>query len=182
MARRKAFTKKRRELFLDVFRDTGNVTKAAEAIGMNRQYMYELRAESESFAKAWADAEADYLEDVCVDELRRRAYDGIKRIKEKRKIEIDADGNEKTIEITREASTYHSDRLLEFHLRSRHPDYKKTSNVNLSTEEGKPLQIEDATGWDLSNLTYEELVNLRELQARARPSSLPAPESADGDK
>ena len=179
MARRKAFTKKRREAFLQVIRDRGNVTEAAETIGMSRQYMYDLRDGSEypdgsvktqaapEFKEEWEAAEAEYLE-TCENEMKRRAYDGVKRLKEKRKIEISDDGTEKVLEVTREATTFHSDDLLKFHLTNRHPDYQRATKVEMSGPDGRPIEVKP-TGVDWSKFTYEEKVALRDLLDKGLP-------------
>lgn len=185
MARRKAFTKARRRLFLAKLIETGNVSEAAREIDMNRQYMYDLRDGKgdtkaiPGFKAEWEAAEAEYL-DECEKELHRRAYKGVKRLKEKRKIAINEDGTEKVLEVTREATTFHSDTLLQFHMTSRHPDYKKASKLEISTPEGKPLQIEDTSGWDLTGLSYDQLCELRELQQLAKPAPPPAQPDAAG--
>ena len=190
MARRpKAFTKPRRRLFLAKLAETGNVSEAAREIEMNRQYMYDLRdgklnpdgtvhtKPAPGFKEAWEAAEGEYL-DECDRELHRRAYKGIKRMKEKRKIVTDAEGNETVVEIIREATTFHSDSLLQFHLASRHPDYQKASKLEVSGPDGKPVAIQDATGWDLTGLTYDQLCQLRELQSLAKQTALPAPDAS----
>ena len=68
-------THKKRAIFLASLSECGNVTKAAEAVGVNRVYLYEVRAKDEAFAKSWEEAAklgALRLED----EARRRAIDG----------------------------------------------------------------------------------------------------------
>lgn len=68
-------THKKRASFLASLSECGNVTKAAEAVGVNRVYLYEVRAKDEAFAKSWEEAAkigALRLED----EARRRAIDG----------------------------------------------------------------------------------------------------------
>lgn len=68
-------THKKRAIFLASLSECGNVTKAAEAVGVNRVYLYEVRAEDEAFKKQWEEAAklgALRLED----EARRRAIDG----------------------------------------------------------------------------------------------------------
>ncbi len=68
-------THKKRAIFLASLSECGNVTQAAEAAGVNRVYLYEVRAKDEAFAKSWEEAAklgALRLED----EARRRAIDG----------------------------------------------------------------------------------------------------------
>ncbi len=69
-----ATTKK--EKFLEAFRQTGNVTEAAEKAGVNRATPYKWRKKDPKFAKAWEEAEqeaADRLER----EAWRRAVEGV---------------------------------------------------------------------------------------------------------
>ena len=186
MPKRRAFTKRRKEAFLAKFRETGNVSEAAREIEMSRGYMYELRNGSKNpdgtvkkppvpgFAAEWDEAEQDYLEE-CEKELKRRAYDGVKRLKEKRKLVTDENGKEMVVEITREATTYHSDTLLQFHLSSRHPDYQKASKLEVSGPDGEAIPIRPTSGIDWSLLSYEEKAAMRELLDKATP---PEDESA----
>ncbi len=191
MPKRRAFTKRRREAFLAKFRETGNVSEAARSIEMSRGYMYELRNGSKNpdgtvrkppvpgFAAQWDEAEEDYLEE-CEKEMKRRAYQGVKRLKEKRKIVTDEQGKEQVVEITREATTYHSDRLLEFHLTSRHPDYQKASKLEVSGPDGEPIPIRPTSGIDWSLLSYEEKASMRELLDKATPDDESTSAGLDG--
>lgn len=184
MARKKAWTKKRQAGFLEELVNHGNVSEAARVIGMSRQYAYEFRdgrpareghvkaLPHPEFAELWDDAEKEFLDKIDA-EIVRRAVPGIKRLKQKTKVEIAADGTEKTVEIIREATTYHSDRLLEFIAKNRHPNYQAPQKREISGPDGKPIQIEDRSGWDLSQLSYAELKTLRALQTKAKETPQP---------
>ena len=68
-------TPEKRAQFLAALADCGNVTRAAEVAGVSRVYMYQVRANDETFAQSWDEAArigAARLED----EARRRAVEG----------------------------------------------------------------------------------------------------------
>lgn len=173
MARRKAWTKKRQAAFLEELAKHGNVSEAARNMGMSRQYAYDFRdgrpdgsrPAHPEFAELWALAEQEFLDAIDA-EIVRRAVPGIKRLKEKRK--LDADG--KTIEVIKEATTYHSDRLLEFIAKNRHPNYNVAEKRELIGPGGGPILIKTESDFDLSRLTDEELRELGKLRERARKS------------
>ena len=64
-----------RVVFLQVLRETGNVSEAARCAGVARTTPYAWRDEDESYARSWADAEAEAT-DALEAEARRRAKDG----------------------------------------------------------------------------------------------------------
>jgi hypothetical protein len=69
-------TRERRERFLELFADTGNVTRSAQSIGATARALYLLRRRDDAFREAWEEAEeiaADRLEE----EARRRAIEGV---------------------------------------------------------------------------------------------------------
>src|SRR6516162_8249224 len=74
--KRLKLTKARRESFLRVLADTGNVTAAVAAAGTSRTRVYELRKTDTAFAAAWDEAE-DIATDRLEDEARRRAVEGV---------------------------------------------------------------------------------------------------------
>ncbi|MBB2918320.1 terminase [Cupriavidus alkaliphilus] len=75
MANREKFTPERRAKFLQNLAETANVSAAARAVRMARQYLYELRDADADFAKAW-DAAVVLGTEALEDEAVRRAYDG----------------------------------------------------------------------------------------------------------
>ncbi len=105
----------RREVFLCILAETGNVTAAARGAGMTRQQFYKIRRLDPSFAALWRDAEeaaADHLEA----EARRRAVDGVEEpLMGGGKLIRDDDG--KAVLVRR-----YNDRLLEFLLKACRPD------------------------------------------------------------
>lgn len=69
-------TTKKRTKFLEVLRQTGNISKACEVISLSRRTAYNWRAQDAEFAELWDDAiEAGY--DLLEQEARRRAYRGL---------------------------------------------------------------------------------------------------------
>jgi len=76
-AKRK-WTAQRREAFLRHLRATGNVSSAAEAVGLARSGVYALRQADAGFRAAWDDAVEAALDDLEA-ELRRRAMEGTER-------------------------------------------------------------------------------------------------------
>ena len=76
MAHRPKFTPKKRERFLDALRDTGNVTKAAESVGISRRAAYDHRQANADFAAQWEDAWEEST-DKLEAEARRRAFAGV---------------------------------------------------------------------------------------------------------
>jgi hypothetical protein len=76
MANRTKFTSERRETFLGVLAETGNVTRAAACVGMTRRQMYYHREADAEFAEAWEDA-VEQATDELEEEARRRALEGV---------------------------------------------------------------------------------------------------------
>lgn len=61
--------------FLTILRETGNVSEAARATGIERSTAYDRRNGHASFAALWDDA-LEEATDALEAEARRRAYDG----------------------------------------------------------------------------------------------------------
>ena len=70
------FTDEYRQKFLDLLRQHGNVTLAAEALGFERTTVYVHRAQNESFASEW-DAAIAEAADRLEAEAWRRAVEGV---------------------------------------------------------------------------------------------------------
>ncbi len=104
---RTKLTRKRRQQFLAVIRETSNVTKAAQSIGMARQSVYDAKARDPEFAALW-DSAIEEATDTLEAEARRRALDGVDR-------PVYFQG--KRVGITKE----YSDPLLMFMLRGHRP-------------------------------------------------------------
>lgn len=72
------WTVARRATFLDVLRNTGNVSAAARAVGISRQRAYELRKHDPDFRREWQSAIEEAVDDL-ESELRRRAVEGTEK-------------------------------------------------------------------------------------------------------
>ena len=75
---RSSWTKRRRSIFLDVLRRTGNVSAAARAADMARRSAYALKARDADFAAEWANAIDESLDDLEF-ALRQRALEGTEK-------------------------------------------------------------------------------------------------------
>lgn len=112
------FTRARRDKFLRVLAETGNVTAAAREAGMARSQFYVVRAADPSFAVLWRDAE-EAAADLLEAEARRRAVDGVEEpLMGGGKLIKDDDGNAVLVR-------KYNDRLLEFLLKAHRPDRYK---------------------------------------------------------
>lgn len=116
--------------FLTVFADTCSVTKAAAAIGVARQTVYEWRDSDAEFAAAWQAAERLGVEGMK-DEVKRRAFDGV---------------NEPVFYQGYECGTVrkYSDTLAMFLIKAHDPAYRDSSRVDIGNADGKPFEISDA--------------------------------------
>ncbi len=62
--------------FIEVLRETGNVTLAAQHAGQSRNQVHDVRQRSKRFAAQWDDA-LEEATDLLEAEARRRAFTGI---------------------------------------------------------------------------------------------------------
>lgn len=69
-------TPKKRELFLDMLAETGNVTKACASADIGHTTVYQWRKDDPEFAEQW-DRALDIAADILELEARRRAVDGV---------------------------------------------------------------------------------------------------------
>jgi hypothetical protein len=76
MANRTKMTNRAREAFLEVLRETANVSEAAKSAGVSRNCAYAHQKADPAFAAAWDDA-VEIATDSLVAEARRRAVDGV---------------------------------------------------------------------------------------------------------
>lgn len=74
--RLKVTPKKKEEFLLQLPETGGNVSKAAQLIGVTRKSLYEHRQQDEEFAKEW-DKAVDQGIDRLEDEAKRRAFEGV---------------------------------------------------------------------------------------------------------
>jgi len=139
-----------RETFLDVLRETCNVSEAARAAGIGRRTAYEWRAADPAFAEAWKEAE-----EIAADKLEREAW--------RRAV----DGTDKPISfqgvITATYKEY-SDRMLEILLKAHRPDkFVERSKSEVTGPNGGPVRI------DLSGAPNEVLEWLAAQDREAQP-------------
>ncbi len=128
MANRTKLTRKRRQQFLAVIRETSNVTKAAQSIGMARQSVYDARARDPEFAALW-DSAIEQGTDTLEAEARRRALDGVDR-------PVYFQG--KRVGMTKE----YSDPLLMFMLRGHRPaKYRETAQALPPPDKAPTLNV-----------------------------------------
>jgi len=133
--------------FLAALRETGNVTQSAEIAGITREGVYKARRRSNKFAEDW-DSALEYATDALEREARRRAMQGVRRLKfhqgemitiplrdEDGKIVKDKD--DQTVYVPYEQHEY-SDTLLIFLLKAHRPEkFMQRSDI---TSGGKPLE------------------------------------------
>lgn len=119
MANRTKRTDAREKKFLDVLRETCNVSEAANAAGVARRTVYEWRDADDAFRAAW-----DEAEQVAADRLEREAW--------RRAVE----GTDKPVTfqgvITATYKEY-SDKMLEMLLKAHRPDKFKDRVQNEHT-------------------------------------------------
>lgn len=113
--------------FLEVLRQTGNLTKSAAAAGCSRQNVRYLRVNNAEFEAAVRDA-LDEACDLLEAEARRRAVEGVERLK------FDQRGN--VINDPRTGQPYididYSDTLLIFLLKAHRPElYRERPTVSV---------------------------------------------------
>jgi hypothetical protein len=142
MARRKGipekFTAELRAAFLSALAEHGFVTRAARSAGINRDTARKARKNDPAFAAAWAEAMAEYVENLEA-EADRRAYRGTAR-------PVFYQG-EKCGEIQE-----YSDTLLIFRLKALKPDvYADRSKHELAGKDGGPIQFENMTEEQVEN-------------------------------
>lgn len=128
------FTKTKKKKFCDVLRETGNVTKSAEAVGKTRACVYTHRKNDPEFAMAWREAYETAI-DTLEEEARRRAFEGV----------------EDPVYYNGEICGYrqkYSDTLLIFMLKGNREKYRDHHVIEGNTD--KPLQV---------NLTFVEPIN-----------------------
>ncbi len=163
MARRKAITKRRRALFLDKLKGTGSVTKAAVAGEITRRGWYGLRDRDPEFAGAWDEAELFFLDNCEAESLKRGVFG---EEQDSPYTHVSKDGTKETRFHT---IVRKSDRLLELTLKSRHPAYKPTSALEVTSPD-RSLTPPGAP--DLSILDDEELRLYTVLQRKLHAAAL----------
>lgn len=153
-------TKRRRELFLDKLRATGNVSAASIAGECGRSTWYDLRKRDEAFAEQWDTAELEYL-------------NGLEQVAIKRGVVGETEATPYTSyengeRVTRFRDVVRkSDRCLLAVLRARHPAYKERREIEHTSPDGSMSPQRDRTA-DYANLTDDELAELVRLERKAR--------------
>ena len=162
MARKKSITKRRRSLFLAKLENTGSVTQAAVAGEIGRSSWYELRKRDPDFADLWDDSEANFMDKVEAEGIRRAVIGVDTRSPYVHQL---ANGDKETRFHT---VNHKSDRLLELCLKSRHPLYKPVKAVEMTSPDGSMTPtVPGADAADYTKLTDEELETLVALQRKA---------------
>jgi hypothetical protein len=154
MSNHTKLTPEKRSLFLETLSDTANVTRAAQAIGMARTYMYEVRGADPEFEKAW-DAAVQLGTSALEDEATRRASEGWDE-------PVFYQG-EQTGLIRK-----FSDTLLIFLLKARDPKFRERNHLELTGKDGGAIQYE--------NTRDRNLQSIEQLSARLA-SATPGPAS-----
>jgi hypothetical protein len=108
-------TRDRRERFLELLADTGNVSRSARLIGTTPKSVYLLRRRDDAFRAAWEEAE-DIAADRLEEEARRRAIEGDEEpVVSGGQLVLDPDGAPVTVR-------RYSERLLITLLKARRPE------------------------------------------------------------
>lgn len=116
-----------REKFLAVLAETASVTRAAEAVRVSRQALYQARSNDEDFARRWSEAQ-EMGTDALEDEAIRRAREGMLK-------PVYQQGRE--VGQIREFS----DTLMVVMLKARRPErYKDRTATELTGKDGAPIQ------------------------------------------
>lgn len=117
-----------RGLFIDILRDTANVSAAARAANVNRRTAYNWREESAEFAADWDEA-LEEATDALEAEARRRALEGVPK-------PVFYQGSEcGTVQ-------EYSDTLMTLLLKAHRPDkYKERSSNEWTGAGGQPLSF-----------------------------------------
>ena len=129
------WTDLQRACFLTCLAETGNVSAAARNAAVSRSGAYGLRLTDETFATAWAEAQAQAV-DALEMEARRRAVEGVEQpVLYAGKPVRDEGGDPVTVR-------HYSDRLLELLLKARRSDSEKPSD-EAQDDDGAPLDDDE---------------------------------------
>lgn len=159
---RRRWTKDKATKFCEILRLSGNVSKAADAIGFNRTSLYRKRTNSDGnmtrFGEEWDDAYIDFW-DRAESAALKAALEGI----QEETYERGKDGAEVLVRRVLKRDN----RLLAFLLKSRHPGFRETvRHEHTGVEDGAPIRTKDDS-FDLSDLSDDEALQLRELLIKA---------------
>lgn len=124
-------TAKQKELFLEAFAQTANVSYACEVAGTTRRSAYNWREKDKDFSDKWDEAyetAVDRMEEAA----RSRAVDGVRKRKFWQGEEIKV-RNEETGKMEPYLEVEYSDQLLMFLLKSHRPDrFREKYDLNVS--------------------------------------------------
>lgn len=123
-------TPEKKIAFLAALAETGNVSRAATAIGMSRVAVYEWRDDDEEFAAAWERAKRVGM-GLLEDEALRRAHDGTEKPVFHQGLQCGT---------VRE----YSDTLTIFLLKAHDPKYREKTGLELTGANGGPVQMSDS--------------------------------------
>lgn len=125
-----------KQLFLDNLAATGVVSEAARAAGFTSySSLYQLRKSDPEFAEAWTEA-LDNAADMLELEARRRAVQGVTRVKV-----IGSGENAQMID-----EVHYSDTLLLALLKAKKPsEFAERSKTEISGPDGKAIETNDTS-------------------------------------
>jgi hypothetical protein len=141
-------------IFVTALAKSPNVSAACQRAKVSRSWAYAQRDEDSEFAAAWDEA-LEMGVDEANGELHRRAVKGV--------LEPVYYKGKEVGHIRR-----YSDTLLMFLLKAHRPEiYRETVRSELTGKDGGPVQTEQTTKHDLSKLSVDELLQLREIVTKA---------------
>jgi hypothetical protein len=153
--RRRPLTATATAKFLDALAAGWSVKHAAELTSYHRSRFYDARHADDEFATAWDDAVAAGTQ-VLEDEALRRAVHGV---------------DEPVFQKGEQVGTIrrYSDNLLMFLLKKRDPSYRENARLEVTGQDGEPIQVEH----DSSTLRslYAKLVDTGLVRA-AQPAQV----------
>jgi hypothetical protein len=165
MARKKTITKRRRGLFLDKLRATGNVSEASIAGEIGRGSWYDKRLVDKEFAAEWDDAEMTFLDRFEATAIKRSVVGEIER---KPYLHVNKDGSKQTK--MRDVITK-SDRLMALTLTARHPSYRPVTRVEQTSPDGSMTPAKVTTMPNLDALEPKEVQTLTHLLRKAHAAA-----------
>lgn len=123
-------TPEKKIAFLAALAETGNVSRAATAAGVERMTVYRWRDEDEEFAAAWERSKRVGM-GLLEDEALRRAHDGTEKPVFHQGFQCGT---------IRE----YSDTLTIFLLKAHDPKYREKTGLELTGANGGPVQMSDS--------------------------------------
>ena len=144
-------TDKRYDLFLAELAVDGNVSRSANAAGVDRSNAYQRRLKNPEFSRRWDDA-IEAATDAIEAEARRRAVEGVEE-------PVYYKGQE-CGRIRR-----YSDSLLLALLRAKRPqEYRDSGRVEIANAPGENLKVEESPLAIARKIAFALAVGLREKQ------------------